>query len=96
MTRMTANHTPVTFLGPIRNFGAKAGKRSYGFLMLQSTGGDPIKLEYPDKLSAQDARATLLKMAWTFPVTNQKLLYAVEKAVKHAVQAGKSSVRFAE
>jgi hypothetical protein len=94
MTR--TDSTPVTFLGPIRNFGAKDGKRSYGFLMLQSTGGEPIKLEYPDKLSAEEARATLLKMAWTFPVANLQLLYGIEKGLQHALMKGKTGVRPAE
>ncbi len=37
---------PVTFVGPVTNFGATYGKKEYGFLMLQ-TAGQPLKLEYP-------------------------------------------------
>ncbi len=86
MTRQT--DTPITFLGPVTNFGGtKAGKRSYGFLLLQSGGNDPIKLEYPSKLSAIGARNDLLHNDWTFSVTNTHLLYGIEKAIKHAKQA---------
>ena len=79
---------PITFIGPITNFGAKKGKRSYGFLMLQSAGGEPLKLEYPDKPSAQEARNTLLKMDWSFPVAKAKLLFGIEKGMKHAFAKG--------
>jgi hypothetical protein len=85
--------TSVTFLGPVTNFGTKQGKRSYGFLMLQGGGGDPLKLEYPDKQQAADARNTLLKNDWSFAVTNLQLLYGIEKALKHSHQKGQSVAR---
>jgi hypothetical protein len=88
--------TPVTFLGPVTHFGAKQGKRSYGFLMLGSGGGDPLKLEYSDKQQAADARSTLLKNDWSFAVTNTHLLYGIEKGLKHAHKKGETGVRPAE
>ncbi len=89
-------NAPVTFLGPIGNFGAKKGKRSCGFLMLQSAGGELLKLEYPDRPSAREARNTLLKMDWSFPVPKANLLYGIEKGLKHAHEKGKSGRRPAE
>ena len=42
---------PVTFLGPLTNFGVRYGKREWGFILLQF-GGTPLKLEYADKEEA--------------------------------------------
>jgi len=88
MNRQTDTTQTITFLGPVRNFGTKAGKRSYGFLLLQSGGNDPLQLEYPTKSSAIQARNALLHTDWTFSVVTMRLLYGTEKVIKTAVKHG--------
>lgn len=88
MVRHPDGDAPVTFLGPITGFGAKAGKRSYGFLLMQCGDNEPLKLEYPDKQPAIQAMNALLQNDWTFRVPNTKLLYGIEKGLKSAFKKG--------
>ena len=78
---------PVTFVGPVTNFGATYGKKEYGFLMLQ-TAGQPLKLEYPSKLEALQARSTIMEGQNTFGIQKNHVLRGVEMALKQAFKEG--------
>lgn len=86
---MTRRTKPVTFVGPVANFGARYGKLEYGFLMLQNTG-QQLKLEYGSKDEAKAARDVLTQAANTHSVLSHILLYAIEIALQQAFKAGES------
>jgi hypothetical protein len=66
----------ISFIGPVQ----QTRGNSHSFLYLQG-GADPIKLEYPSKLAATQARNQLLKGNNTHPVGNLKLLQAIRRAL---------------
>jgi hypothetical protein len=74
---------PHTFIGPVV-VEKRAGQiTSINFHILQSTSG-MLKLEYPDKPTANAARAQLLKSRHTHKVGSNTLLQAIQEALNEA------------
>ncbi len=80
---MNRPEKPITFLGPLTNFGARYGKREWGFILLQQ-GGNALKLEYTNKEEADAARLILAKGEHVYKVQSVALLYGIEIALKQA------------
>ena len=87
MEAVVRTEKPITFLGPLTNFGARYGKREWGFLMLQ-TGSGTLKLEYTSKDEADAARIILAKGEHVHKVQSAMLLYAIEQSLKQAMDVG--------
>lgn len=75
---MKRGSTPVTFVSSV----AQTRKGTAQFLVLQSGGQGPLKLEYPDKASAMSARAQIMKSGNTYTVASMKLFGAISEALR--------------
>jgi hypothetical protein len=76
---------PQTFIGPVVVEKRAGAITSVCFHVLQSTSG-MLKLEYPDKPTANQARAQLLKSRHTHKVGSNTLLQAIQEALSEAAQ----------
>jgi hypothetical protein len=76
---------PQTFIGPVVVEKRAGAITSISFHVLQSTSG-MLKLEYPDKPTANAARAQLLKSRHTHKVGSNTLLQAIQEALSEAAQ----------
>jgi hypothetical protein len=74
---------PHTFIGPVVTEKRAGQITSINFHILQSTSG-MLKLEYPDKPTANQARAQLLKSRHTHKVGSNTLLQAIQEALNEA------------
>jgi hypothetical protein len=74
-------------LGPLTNFGARYGKRDWGFLMIQQ-GGATLKLEYINKEEGEAARNIFAKGESVHKVQTEKLIYAISNAMTQAYMLG--------
>lgn len=76
---------PQTFIGPVIVEKRAGQTTSVHFHVLQSKSG-MLKLEYPDKPTATQARKQLLKSRRTHGVGNITLLQAIQDALSEAAQ----------
>ena len=75
--RRAHGHEPeADLLGPVTTERAVLGGKRVlnSYFLLLPTGGDPIKLEYLDKVQAVEARTQLLTSPGTHRVASTKLL----------------------
>lgn len=79
---MNRDDAPKTFIGPITTTQRAGATPSY-FHVLQSTSG-MIKLDYPSRTHAKEARKQLLKSVGTFSVNSAKLLEGIQQALHEA------------
>ena len=85
--RITPN--PKTFVGPITVDKSASKPQPATFYVLQSTSG-MLKLEYPSKAEAVQARNQLLKSKDVYRVGNNPLLDAIQTAVAEAAAQAKA------
>lgn len=79
---------PKTFIGPITVEKTGGKITSASFHVLQSTSGI-IKLDYPDKPTAVQARNQLLRNRYVYKVGSNPLLEAIRAAISEAIIASK-------
>lgn len=82
--------TPKTFVGPITVDKSGGKPPPATFYVLQSTSG-MLKLEYPSKAEAVQARNQLLKSKHVLRVGNNPLLDAIQTAIAEAVAQAKAA-----
>lgn len=77
---------PITFVGPVINAGARYGKRTWCFLLMQPDSDAPLKLEYKTKKEATLARIAMLETPRLVDVPTVRLFGAIEIALKQAAE----------